>query len=415
MLQYAVKKNWIYLPLSIVILGFYVANATMHQGCSYDINCWFEWSWYGKENGIQNIYTSSTNYFPLYLYLLTGFASFFDSVEQLGAYIYILRLITLIFDILGVYFIYLFLEKRYSFWKLLVFAFINISFLYNSLIWGQVDAILGFLVFASIYYLHKQNIVLAALFLALSLTFKLQAIIFLPVFGLYLLYKTPLRQWLSKVSIAVIIFIASLLLICFPFIIEPERFLIFKSAVTGLVGYYPVVTMGAANMWSIFLSDHADKILDNTALLAAITYKQTGLALFCISSFFALLPLLKAIIRKIKANMGNVFSVDKLMLTASLVGLNFYFFNTQIHERYSHPVFLFLMCYSFLRKDYFPFILFSIAYFLNLESLLRWGQFDNYHTVIFERYFAGALYAIVLIYLFFRLYQKKHIQQTDQS
>lgn len=70
------------------------------------------------------------------------------------------------------------------------------------------------------------------------------------------------------------------------------------------------------------------------------------------------------------------------------------------------------MCYSFLRKDFFPFILFSIAYFLNMESILKWGRFDNYHTVIFQKYFAGALYAIVIVYLFFRLYQKKHMQQT---
>ena len=403
---YPEKKHWIYLALSVIILGFYISNGIIDKGCIYDINCWLEWGWYGKENGIEHIYTSTTNYFPLYLYILTAFAGFFDSVEQLGVYIYLLRFITLIFDVLGVYFVYLFLKKRYSFWMLLCFAFINISFLYNSLIWGQVDANLGFFVFASIYYLHKQKVVWAALCLALSLAFKLQAIVFLPVFGLYLLYKISVPQWLAKVSIAVIVFTVSLLLVCLPFIIERERWLIFKAAITGLVGYYPVVTMGAANFWSIFLSDHADKIPDSTALLGTITYKQIGLTLFCISSFFALLPLLKAIFIKIKANTDNVFSVDKLMLSASLAGLNFYFFNTQMHERYSHPVFLFLMCYSFLRKDFLPFILFSVAYFLNLESLLRWGGFDNYHTVIFQRYFAGALYAIVLIYLFFRLYQK---------
>lgn len=412
MSQSYVKKNWIYLLLSIVILGFYTANAVMHKGCTFDTNCWREWSWYGKENGIQNIYNSSTNYFPLYLYLLTGFAGFFDAEEQLGAYIYLLRLLTLVFDILGVYFVYLFLKKRYSFWLLLFFACLNIAFLYNSLIWGQVDAILSFLIFASFYYLHHQKIVLAALLLALGLTFKLQTIIFVPVFGLYLSYCFPLRQWLPKMGIAIAVFIASLLLICLPFIIEQDRVLAFKMAVTGLVGYFPVVTMGAANMWGIFLSIQADQIVDSTVFWNTITYKQAGLALFCTSSFFALLPLLKAIITKIKTSAENGFSLDKLMLVTALIGLNFYFFNTQMHERYSHPVFLFLMCYSFLRRDFFPFILFSIAYFLNLESAIRWAPFDSYRTVIFQRYFIGSLYLIVIIYLFFRLYQKKHIQQT---
>lgn len=233
---------------------------------------------------------------------MTGFASLFESRDHLEKYIYILRFITLLFDILGIYFVYFFLKKRYSFWTLLLFAFINISFLYNSLIWGQVDAILSFFVFAAIYFLYTQKIIWAALCLALSLTFKLQAIVFLPVFGLYLLYQIPIQQWLSKVSIVVFVFVASLLLISLPFILEQERWLIFKAALTGLVGYFPVVTMGAANMWSIFLSDHADKIPDSTALLGKITYKQIGLALFCMSSFFALLPLLKAIRAKIKTN-----------------------------------------------------------------------------------------------------------------
>ncbi|MBL7705136.1 MAG: DUF2029 domain-containing protein [Taibaiella sp.] len=408
---YYVKKIWIYLLIS-ALLGLYTINAIMHDGFVADINYWVGWGWYGKENGIQNIYFSSTNYYPLYHYILTGFASLFDSWDHLEKYIYLLRFITLAFDILGIYLVYLFLKKRYSFWTLLLFAFINIPFLYNSLIWGQVDAILGFFVFAAIYFLYKQKIIWGTLCLALSLAFKLQAIVFLPVFGLYLLYQVPVQHWRSKVSMAVLVFVASLFLICLPFIIEQDRFLVFKKAVSGLVGFFPVVTMGAANVWSIFLSDHADKIPDSTALLGTITYKQAGLTLFCTSSFFALLPLLKAIVAKIKGNTEVFFGLDKLMLSASLIGLSFYFFNTQIHERYSHPVFLFLMCYSFLRKDFFPFILFSIAYFLNLESILRWGRFDNYHTVIFQRYFAGALYAIVIVYLFFRLYQKKHRQQT---
>lgn len=59
-----VKKIWIYLLIS-VLLGLYTINVIMHGGFVADINYWAGWAWYGKENGLKNIYFSSTNYYPL--------------------------------------------------------------------------------------------------------------------------------------------------------------------------------------------------------------------------------------------------------------------------------------------------------------------------------------------------------------
>jgi hypothetical protein len=70
-----------------------------------------------------------------------------------------------------------------------------------------------------------------------------------------------------------------------------------------------------------------------------------------------------------------------------------------MHERYSHPAFLFIIAYSFLRKSYYLYMIFSIAYFLNLEKALR--AFDlHYGIFIFGNRFIAGLYLITIIILF---------------
>ena len=50
--------------------------------------------------------------------------------------------------------------------------------------------------------------------------------------------------------------------------------------------------------------------------------------------------------------------------------LGFFFFNTQMHERYSHPAMLMAFLYGILNKNYWIYGITSIAYFLNMEKTL---------------------------------------------
>jgi Gpi18-like mannosyltransferase len=391
--------------LILILILFYAYQIAKAPGFYSDIEYWVYWSWFGNEHGLTNIYRSETNYLPLYHYILTGFGSFFEGREHIAQHIYLLKYVSFAFDLLGVYYLYKILAPRYSLWLIIAVSMLNIPFFYNSIMWGQVDGILSTLCFASFYHLYRKQFVGASIFMALALLFKLQAIVLLPLWGLYLLVQLPQTNAKRYFKTALIAFFVTLFLVALPFIYTHERQMLLKKAVTGLVGYYPNITVGAANFWSIFFEKDADNIKDTTKAILGINYKQLGLTLFLATSMLVFWPILVQLKKRWLDKANNDFPIEKLLLIAALCGLNFYLFNAQIHERYSHPVFLFLMAYSFLKKDFVPLIIFSLAYFLNLDSLLQWAKFENYNGFIFRRSVSGSLYLIAWAWLLFRLYQ----------
>jgi hypothetical protein len=92
------------------------------------------------------------------------------------------------------------------------------------------------------------------------------------------------------------------------------------------------------------------------------------------------------------------------MLSAAVISLSFFFFNTQMHERYSHPAMIFLFFYAAFSKQFGPYILVSIAYLLNMERILLYFTVPH-HTVIFSPEFSAALFLAGLLWLYFRIYR----------
>jgi len=91
----------------------------------------------------------------------------------------------------------------------------------------------------------------------------------------------------------------------------------------------------------------------------------------------------------------------EFMLSGAVVALAFFFFNTQMHERYSHPALLFTAAYCFLTLRYVPFVLLSVAYFLSLENILRYMDLPTYGTLIFDTRFIAGLYLATILLLFY--------------
>ena len=88
-----------------------------------------------------------------------------------------------------------------------------------------------------------------------------------------------------------------------------------------------------------------------------------------------------------------------------MIPLLFAFFNTQMHERYWHAAVLFLAAYGFLRRDYWPYVLVSVAYFLNLEGVLRFLQLKKYSVLIFDPRFVAGLFALAIVLGLIKLYR----------
>lgn len=396
---------------SLVLLIFLICAvfASQSGGLMGDLYCFASWSSLIFEKGLPHAYDSygtayfSNNYMPLYQYVLLAYGHLQGSVAAIWKNIEHLKIVTLLFDFIGLWFVWRWVDKRVSYLLLLLICMLNLGYSYNTFLWGQVDAIHTAMVFASMYCLYTGRPLWSAVCMVLALNMKLQAIIFIPLWGLALLtlLKTTGRWKLLPAVAAVLL--ATQALIIAPFTQANNGLQGLWWQVTNATSTATHVSMNAANLWALLQSRTELSYEDSRICIAGLTYMQVGLLLFCVSSFFAMLPFLKALLQNKKQGLP---SRRQIWLSCALVALSFFYFNTQMHERYSHPALLFITAYAFYSKRYVPYILMSIAYFLNLEVLLeRLGV--SYHTLLFDFRFMAALYTILMGYLFFRLYTDK--------
>lgn len=375
----------------------------------WDMSCWKNWSIYIFDHGIQHVYECGTDYLPLYHYILWFFGKIQGSVSNIERNIYTLKSITLFFDfVTGMAIIALLQQKIQNKYKVLTLSLLfllNAGILYNTLIWGQVDGIMTSVLFLSFYFGYTKSPFTSMVFLLLALNFKLQSIIFVPFIGLLILpdiIQTTFKKILGGISVIVLLQIFILL----PFILEGNTPLVW-DVVKNSFGKYPQISMNAYNLWFILCNKSTVWKNDNQPFIGAISYKTFGMILFFLTSFLALFPLIKSTLISISKKTPLRFSLENYLLTATLLPLLFFFVNTQMHERYSHPAFAFLITYSILSGRYYLAVLGTVCYFLNLEDVLRYLQLPNYKTVIFTPIFISILYLMLIILLFSALYKRQ--------
>ena len=398
-----------YLFFSILLL--YLAPTTGH---SWDVQCWTEWSLFIYDSGLSNIYKSWTDYLPLYHYVLFLYGKVQGSVENIVSNINSLKIITLLFELGSTLILFKLLEAKFKDINksilLSLFYFLNFAVLYNSMLWNQVDGIMTFFVFASLIPAYFRKGFLAVLCYVLAINFKLQAIIFLPLF-MALVIPLITNATLKSIILSVLAIALIQLLIILPFMLAGDLPRIW-NVVAGSVDKYPKVSMNAYNVWYLFMQGDLMQVLDS-GKFGGITYKSLGLIMFFISSFFALLFLLKPYYQFDFQRKPVDFAFDRILISGALIPLLFFFFNTQMHERYSHPALIFLAAYALLYNRPWILGLGSIAYFLNMEAVFRHFKLNNYETVVFAPSFVAFLYLILIGLLFFDLYKGQKSYQIS--
>jgi Gpi18-like mannosyltransferase len=392
-------------------------------GHTWDLGCWREWAKTIYIDGLANVYTGGTDYLPLYHYFLKAYTLFQNSPEAIETNLKYLKLFSLAFHILSGYHLLSWIksnsdlsDKRLLFSAL--FYLTNVAVLYNCLIWGQVDIILSSLVFASCYFAYQHKILLSIVSYTLALNFKLHAVVFGPIICFMLLPSMINSFTLKNATKWVVTPIALQCIILSPFIYSGTIDNVLDVMINS-VGKFPVVSMNAYNVWDLLLS--GDLInTSNEIHYAGISYKNWGLLMFFFSSALALLPMAVKAATAIREKEKMNLELSQLLIICSIIPINFFFFNTEMHERYSHPALLFLSAYAaYSRKNYLV-IIGSLAYILNLEDVLQYLELRNYRTLIFDRRFISALYFTLLIALYYELLRasanpfKKNIQPTLQ-
>ncbi len=397
--------------LTCIVLLTLFAFVLPHGGYTSDIAYFRIWAEYIFKNGLGNIYNGGTDYLPLMHYILKVFGCFSGSVEAISANINYLKLIISLFLFLNGFFIVWIIKTHKDSWdtllqKITVFYLLNIAVLYNTIVWGQVDAALTCFVFIACYFAFKKRILLSLIFSVLAINFKLQAIVFLPLIGLLILPVIISSFSIKKLLKWMLLPLLLQLVIILPFIISgtlPNLW----DVVAGSVGKYPVVSMNAFNIWDLLLFGEDLITLPDSIKFMEISYKNWGLVMFCSASGIALFPIAKHGYLSLVKKINLILPLEKFLIVCTLIPLLFFYFNTQMHERYSDPAFAFLIAFAIYKNKPIVGFVGCLAYFLNLEAVLHSMNLDDYQILIFNRAFISVLFLVTILMLYAELYGLK--------
>ena len=389
-----------------ILLFLFMLLLVPRTGNTYDMGFWVRWATHIFENGLGNVYQlPDDTYNPFYQYVLWVYAHMMGSTEKIQYYFHWLKGFALVFDFVGAFWAASLVPDRSRRFALALLLLLNIAYVYNSIIWGQIDGIYAFFAFGAVALAARQRPAASVMLYVLAIATKTQAIIFLP--PLLLLWLAPCwhRPW--RLVRAVLAGAALTVLLLAPFIWGAWQSYLPQIIANnlGVIDIFPRLSMNAYNIWYLLEPESVIQNVYDTQPFAGLTYHKWGLLLFFASSGLALVPLMAATWQALRqaATRPNVALV---MLTCGVIPLLFGFFNTQMHERYWHGAILFLAAYAFVSNDYWPYVVGSIAYFLNLEAVLKHLELMKYGgTLLFDPRFVAGTFALAIVLALVQIYR----------
>ncbi len=387
-MENSLTRSRIEIGLLFVLYLFILPRVYM----DYDMGFWRQWALYIHEHGLSHTYDSGSpiNYFPVYAYCLWFFDLLQGSAANISRNINSIKVIFVCFDFLPLVVLCCFRQKILSFRIPYLFLLLNIAYVFNSMVWGQIDAIYTNLAFLAIIAGIRYPIGSLMLYV-LALYTKPQAIVFLPVLFLVLAYSIRnIKTLLMVIGCAG----AFKLLILLPFMHDGRIGTILQLAY-GSVGLYHNLSISAFNIWYLIASGNPYFINDTTTYFI-ISYHTTGLLLFAAAALLVFVPLALRIWKLQQSNLPFSDSAYRLLfLGTGMLCLFFFYFNTQMHERYAHPIIIFFFFYAVASKNYKLFILASIPYFLSLDKAFSFP--DGYLPIVHYKF----IYASKVIALWY--------------
>lgn len=400
----SLRKKYLLISVILFIL-FHLL--TVVKGFNWDMYCWTDWGQFMHEHGLGSMYRGKTDYMPLFHYFLKIYVATQPSQYEVGQNIEYFKMVPLFVHFIEGYFVLLLIQYQRNESRPLLGTMVyllNFGIIYNAIVWGQMDIILSCFVLISFYFAVKERITLSLIFYVAAINFKLQAIVFMPPLAI-LLFPLVMRDF--KWTRFLQWFIAPVLvqvLILLPYYLDGSLDGLWR-VVVGSFEKFPSISMKAYNLWFLFFPDLTNEVPD-TITFMNITYKTWGLLLFCTLSFFAFIPFFKHIYRCLVERHYVAIAIDKALLLFALVLLLFFYFNTEMHERYSHPAIVFILIYGVrTRRPILP-ILATLAYFFNLEKAFYGLKLASHPVFVFNPVFISLIWLTVIVGLFLNVYDK---------
>jgi len=396
----SLTKARIELLLLFILYLFILPRVYM----DYDMSFWRQWALQIHQHGLANAYNSSINYFPVYIYGLYIYDLLQGTEANIIHNINSIKILFVCFDFLPLVVLCAFRQKLLAFKIPHLFLLLNVAYVFNSMVWGQIDSIYTNLAFLAIItgILYPVG---GLLLYVLALNTKQQAIEFLPIMAIVLFYS--IRN-LKTVAIALTCAVALQLALLLPFISTGGAGKLSQIAM-NTVGLYHNLSISAFNIWYIIARGNP-YFINDTDTYILLSYRIVGLILFAVVALAAIIPIFKKVAQLRKSNLSFDEQAYKvLFLGTGLLCLYFFYFNTQMHERYAMPIIIFFFFYGVASRNYKLYILASIPFILSLDKAFAFP--DGYlpivhYKIIYASQVLAIWYTATVIYgsyLYYRL------------
>ena len=297
--------RWVPVPIFVLAgIGLRFAGLDFRSVDIYD----FLLGWYDKlaVGGFEALREPFSNYTPPYLYLLFLITKTAGFIPKIAA----IKLLSICFDFLNAFLVYKILKVRYpqsatALTSAALFLLLP-TVLLNSAYWGQSDAIYTCFLLTCIYFLIKDQPIVAMIFLGISFAFKAQAA-FLGPFILLLMIKKRI-PWYSLGIVPVVY-----LLMMVPAVLAGRPMIELVTIYVNQTGFYRSLSEHAPNLYLF---------IPNTLYNPVVTIGLGMTALIAVvwAAIYA---------RKIKE-----FTPQMLLLCALVSAAMLPFFLPKMHDRY---------------------------------------------------------------------------------
>lgn len=383
-----------------------VMISTLSHGYETDMNCFKSWAMQAASVAPWNFYDSIwCDYPPGYLYVLApiGFLGNIGINSELFSAL--IKLPAVLCDVLtGCALYFLAKQENCDEEKSLAVSALYLfcpAVIMNSAVWGQIDSVYALLLIFSLYCLFKEKYYKSALLFGLCIVFKMQGIMFAPIYFFVFMRKfmdTKDTKLVGKLLISVLIGLATILLVALPFTAKKGLFYIFELF-GKTMGQYPYASLNAFNLFSALGLNAAD----NTLSFMFLNIKTWGNIFIVISVIITGALYIKG--------QGR----GKLFYTAALLISLIYTFSSDMHERYIFPAIILFFIAAVLdknRKTFFIAICISVLQFINVERLYKLSLEGTYYFPADDKaLIVGSIFTVaIIIYAIrngFSLYLKK--------
>ncbi len=252
----------VFVLMAAVAVMLRVIAALAFEGYTTDIACFKGWAIGVYEHGLSGFYSSGIfcDYPPGYMYVLYVLGGLRDMLGiDAGSALFtlIIKLPSIIAEVVLALFVYKVAVKQMGrTFGLMCSAFLlfNPALFFNSSVWGQIDMVFILFIVLCLYYLRKENTMLGAVFFAVALLLKPQAIMLAPVVGLTYIYalfkKGRVERETLKLLASGAILAAVVAAGVIPFTGSQQPDWIVHKYI-GVVEEYQYATVNAFNLWGL--------------------------------------------------------------------------------------------------------------------------------------------------------------------